>query len=152
MRSAKPPAHFSLVTSIICSWLWWSCTSMFYNIWKYRAGQHNYHILGGALSQVWRCQGFVDVAHHMGPVLGREQLQKESKIYSSHFQFQNTYNFSEMECALSAVVTNAPIRLNASKDPNIIWIFNEPKAVLSFVCHSQCPWCWIECLKRAPAD
>ena len=36
MRSAKPPAHFSLVTSIICSWLW-SCKSMFYNIWKYRA-------------------------------------------------------------------------------------------------------------------
>ena len=45
------------------------CTSMFYNIWKYRAGHNNYHILGGALSQVWRCQGFVDVAHHMGPVL-----------------------------------------------------------------------------------
>ena len=32
-----------------------------------------------------------------------------------------------MECALSAVVTNASMRFNASKDPNIICIFNELK-------------------------
>ena len=67
------------------------CTSMFYNIWKYRAGHNNYHILGGALSQVWRCQGFVDVAHHMGPVLGRKQLLKSQQKYSSHFYFLITW-------------------------------------------------------------
>ena len=54
-----------------------------------------------------------------------------------------------MESSLSAVVTNASIGLNASKDPNITWIFNEPKAVLSFVCHSQCPQGQIECLNGA---
>ena len=75
-------------------------------------------------------------------------FKKVNKLYLT-FSLQCTFHFSEMECALSAVVTNAPIRLNASKDPNIIWIFNEPKAVLSFVCHSQCPWGRIECLKGA---
>ena len=150
MRSAKPPAHFSLVTSIICSWLW-TCTSMFYNIWKYRAGHNNYHILGGTLGQVWRCQGFVDVAHHMGPVLGRKQLLI-SQRYILHIFTSEHIPFPKMKCALSAVVTNAPIRLNASKDPNMIWIFNEPKAVFSFLCHSQYPWGRIECFKGAPVD
>ena len=62
----------------------------------------------------------------MGPVLGYEQLLKRKKSYFT-FSLQSTFHFSEMTCALSAVLKNAPIRLNASKDPNIIWIFNELK-------------------------
>ena len=110
MRSAKPPAHLSLVTSIMCSWESIQsdfCSSL--KRWSFHKLVEKYHVFCAALSQVRCCQGFVDVAHHMGPVLrkGKRYFLNqfwEYFLHFSHWKFQSEFlwcaNMFHLACDL----------------------------------------------------